>query len=200
MHLTNPEIQGAYPRMRGGNQMNESDRNALLGLSPHARGKPESLQGGQGRGGPIPACAGETALCPAELRARWAYPRMRGGNKPDWLVVASLQGLSPHARGKLEGAGKAQSTPGPIPACAGETTSCIESKRAHRAYPRMRGGNFLYFTGSWGLPGLSPHARGKPFVKYSRKDSHGPIPACAGETLDHKSLIQKEISRFASFF
>ena len=50
------------------------------------------------------------------------------------------------------------------------------------AYPRMHGGN-------WGIPesiavdlGLSPHARGKQYLKLHAPGAVGPIPACTGET------------------
>ncbi len=64
----------------------------------------------------------------------------------------------------------------------------------------MRGGNSLCLFLELGEVGLSPHARGKQVMQIGARKFGGPIPACAGETLDHKSLIQKEISRFASCF
>ncbi len=53
-----------------------------------------------------------------------------------------------------------------------------------RAYPRMRGGNLKAWADEHSAAGLSPHARGKPKVLHELLKGCGPIPACAGETIN----------------
>ena len=92
----------AHPRMRGENQKFQSDNDAELGSSPHARGKLPLIsticcaigssphaRGKRGKHrfsragkGLIPACAGKTHLLTPVTRLYWAHPRMRGENSP----------------------------------------------------------------------------------------------------------------------
>ncbi len=92
----------AYPRMRGGNDKAFNRFLGVMGLSPHARGKRLSAKTADGFSGPIPACAGETAMRICALGPTGAYPRMRGGNLIDAPMCKRCSGLSPHARGKLK--------------------------------------------------------------------------------------------------
>ena len=134
-------LPGAYPRMRGGNLANPTTVRPLRGISPHARGKPEAQRAGFWSAGPIPACAGETHPALLDSLLTRAYPRMRGGNLRMRSKNEGINGLSPHARGKLCAVNLGHACGGPIPACAGETTCIHEPPCSWRAYPRMRGGN-----------------------------------------------------------
>ncbi len=91
---------GAYPRMRGGNVTVVGVSVTTVGLSPHARGKLLGDNETSSRGGPIPACAGETRNSHRHRHRRGAYPRMRGGNVSANVAATATLGLSPHARGK----------------------------------------------------------------------------------------------------
>ncbi len=146
--------------------------------------------------GPIPACAGEPLWRCWRQRFGWAYPRMRGGTLIDDCTVSSRPGLSPHARGNHIPAIQRPPVPGPIPACAGEPVSASIHGLDLGAYPRMRGGTHGTRAHPLVQQGLSPHARGNPEKNTRSISAQGPIPACAGEPLDHKLLIQKEISVF----
>ncbi len=172
----------AYPRMRGGNCGGAEAFPRLLGLSPHARGKPRRPPNLAGEFGPIPACAGETRTTfTVALRTR-AYPRMRGGNGLPVFDRAFKEGLSPHARGKPGAIADQVDNIGPIPACAGETAMAKAEMERQGAYPRMRGGNSRLCSELFPAWGLSPHARGKPCRSRDAQALRGPIPACAGET------------------
>ncbi len=138
----------AYPRMRGGNQKYPTDAVDVTGLSPHARGKLYACAYLGTTAGPIPACAGETDGGQIAAHILRAYPRMRGGNRCYWWRNQLGRGLSPHARGKLPNCKACGIVVGPIPACAGETLARFAPRLAFGAYPRMRGGNFLYLIGS----------------------------------------------------
>ena len=70
---------GAYPRIRGGTTTYGAGNGSTTGLSPHTRGNPGSLQPLHRFPGPIPAYAGEPSCWSSWVRARRAYPRIRGG-------------------------------------------------------------------------------------------------------------------------
>ncbi len=99
-----------------------------------------------------------------------------------------FKGLSPHARGKLSNQTALDALAGPIPACAGETARSARCAALAGAYPRMRGGNFEPVLGVGLDGGLSPHARGKHALRAVELAGVGPIPACAGETAQHRWL------------
>ena len=168
--------------MRGGNVGWVFWRIFTLGLSPHARGKLVITELDRIMLGPIPACAGETRWTCNPAPTFRAYPRMRGGNLWTGGQYAANYGLSPHARGKPTGFTYQARVHGPIPACAGETISCLFRVLRQRAYPRMRGGNSLISSACLMWSGLSPHARGKQALRIWLSGWRGPIPACAGET------------------
>ena len=73
-------------------------------------------------------------------------------------------GLSPHARGNLDGLVLGHVGQGPIPACAGEPFGNLQRGATTRAYPRMRGGTAAFDRQPHAAEGLSPHARGNPQV------------------------------------
>ena len=90
-----------------------------------------------------------------------AYPRVRGGNGRPVMSGHGQGGLSPRARGKPQEGKRSMACSGPIPACAGETLPHDAAHGLHRAYPRVRGGNFRRTTTRSIRGGLSPRARGK---------------------------------------
>ncbi len=75
-------LHRAYPRMRGGTMVIHSSPISITGLSPHARGNLGGARCWHGRGGPIPACAGEPFGRSGCVKLSGAYPRMRGGTGP----------------------------------------------------------------------------------------------------------------------
>ena len=107
---------------------------------------------------------------------------MRGGDRKTRPEGSSARGRSPHARGRLSGAGTSSNTSGSIPACAGETHSSPRWVWVERVDPRMRGGDGRNRDGFVAVAGRSPHARGRPHRFIPRRVVGGSIPACAGET------------------
>ncbi len=176
---------GAYPRMRGGTWKVGTDTAKDLGLSPHARGNRGAGFFGVGGHGPIPACAGEPHQRLDECPLDRAYPRMRGGTPSPHCQVALDLGLSPHARGNRLKCALVLANLGPIPACAGEPACVGADVKPHWAYPRMRGGTTRIVVLTHVKEGLSPHARGNRDAPNARGQQAGPIPACAGEPIDH---------------
>ena len=74
------DIAKAHPRMRGENKLIGTSETALLGSSPHARGKRRTSIVGTIPVGLIPACAGKTVDLDIPSCSAKAHPRMRGEN------------------------------------------------------------------------------------------------------------------------
>ena len=109
---------------------------------------------------------------------------MRGENDPPMDFPNFSAGSSPHARGKLTVA-MAEYTPQRlIPACAGKTGRCPQSRQSARAHPRMRGENTTAEVARTNREGSSPHARGKLELEEKQLRADRLIPACAGKTVD----------------
>ena len=109
-----------YPRVCGGTAVQDFPDLAVTGLSPRVRGNHHLGQGRAGRGGSIPACAGEPRT--PWRRKRWArvYPRVCGGTRAPRDPGYDLLGLSPRVRGNLLAVNPGVVAAGSIPACAGE--------------------------------------------------------------------------------
>ena len=155
----------------------------IWGLSPRVRGKHAAAELFAADLGSIPACAGETAGLPLNMRRCKVYPRVCGGNAPKRLRRPAPCGLSPRVRGKRQ---RRHANPGrgrSIPACAGETAAGSSCPRRRGVYPRVCGGNALNGEASPPPAGLSPRVRGKPPATALARTKSRSIPACAGETV-----------------
>ena len=186
-------ITRAYPRSRGGTCTLPSLSSSSWGLSPLARGNPDTTATTAAAVGPIPARAGEPRRGPALHRIKGAYPRSRGGTPRKGRMLSRSTGLSPLARGNPQGPAAAARPPGPIPARAGEPRPIRRSRSQSWAYPRSRGGTAVTNVPRFSTVGLSPLARGNPVVCGDRLGVNGPIPARAGEPSSGRSWA--DISR-----
>ena len=110
----------AYPRSRGATSFHVASDSAKPGLSPLARGNPPRWPARRGRGGPIPARAGQPRTRDGDDGDRRAYPRSRGATDSAADTATVQRGLSPLARGNLPEAAARQGRGGPIPARAGQ--------------------------------------------------------------------------------
>ena len=107
---------------------------------------------------------------------------MGGGNFYGVVNPFLCKGLSPRGRGKHGGFIRLQSSPGSIPAWAGETLSSSWIAQPHAVYPRVGGGNCIQVIADRRKAGLSPRGRGKPVGCAPSPVEVGSIPAWAGET------------------
>ena len=112
---------GAHPRSRGEHSVLEARELAGLGSSPLARGTQAGVFRLPPLVGLIPARAGNTCCCWSGFDPVGAHPRSRGEHG----LVEQLQGVrvgsSPLARGTPFNPDILESTPGLIPARAGNT-------------------------------------------------------------------------------
>ena len=150
-----------YPRTGGGNDNILNVCVALMGLSPHGRGKLLCGKAERSGDGSIPARAGETSIDTEHGTRIGVYPRTGGGNEGTRKKRFHIWGLSPHGRGKLWAKTRRFSPTGSIPARAGETSRARKGPPAIRVYPRTGGGNGSSLSSANSAWGLSPHGRGK---------------------------------------
>ena len=92
----------AYPRTSGATYAGKRRRPGDEGLSPHERGNPSGICGRYGRGGPIPARAGQPTCEARTCKVRGAYPRTSGATDLGKTDSTAIWGLSPHERGNRE--------------------------------------------------------------------------------------------------
>ena len=172
---------GVYPRGCGGASRSHGDLLLRSGLSPRVRGSRAACPVPRGRGGSIPAGAGEPAT-PSRASARcWVYPRGCGGAGYESMRQRRLQGLSPRVRGSRHVQRLALIRRGSIPAGAGEPTTDSRNSDRHRVYPRGCGGAVHRGCVPPSALGLSPRVRGSLALRRRPAKGHGSIPAGAGE-------------------
>ena len=114
---------------------------------------------------------------------------MRGENIPKGPIGETVEGSSPHARGKPNIPIVASVLTGLIPACAGKTLRIDPDETAGEAHPRMRGENDAGVFEGYAAVGSSPHARGKRLIRVVFFGAVGLIPACAGKTVKADTSI-----------
>ena len=175
--------------MCGGTEGAERQVLPYAGLSPRVRGNRVNLARLGGRGGSIPACAGEPQLVFGKISTvrvyprvcggtpcgrqrlgrrggRGVYPRVCGGTRVPSRLGSSTEGLSPRVRGNQILRDSACVRVRSIPACAGEPNDHWRSPPRYRVYPRVCGGTSPAHAGIDPNGGLSPRVRGN-LVRHS---------------------------------
>ena len=187
--------------MCGGTGHPQDTNQGEAGLSPRVRGNRRRQAGADGRGGSIPACAGEPATSVPACADATVYPRVCGGTRCALGRKPVPAGLSPRVRGNHITYCEPFCGMRSIPACAGEPVTGIDGDVVRAVYPRVCGGTrcprlsesrtTVYprvCGGTAHLPerqseieGLSPRVRGNHPTPLKLNRSRGSIPACAGE-------------------
>ena len=98
---------------------------------------------------------------------------------------ATVWGSSPHTRGKPRRLWVAGVEWGLIPTHAGKTPSTLDVRSNSRAHPHTRGENGAVQLFENGVPGSSPHTRGKQPAILNPFRQSGLIPTHAGKTTVH---------------
>ena len=187
-------IKKVYPRAGGGTIVVNAGRTALEGLSPRRRGNRGAPPCRPGRGGSIPAQAGEPHGSRRPDRIHRVYPRAGGGTFPDDLEALLWTGLSPRRRGNPSRDERSSILCGSIPAQAGEPRDDDQDGHQARVYPRAGGGTGGGSRRGRRYRGLSPRRRGNRPLAGVVSESTGSIPAQAGEPYDGMEWIRgKEV-------
>ena len=132
--------------------------------------------------GLIPARAGNTWLAESPRSPGRAHPRSRGEHRTRKRLYRKSSGSSPLARGTHPCVSRPNSSPGLIPARAGNTTRSPRSGTRYGAHPRSRGEHILARLAPYDVKGSSPLARGTHLRHNNTASSRGLIPARAGNT------------------
>ena len=151
------------------------------GLSPRPRGSREGRQREVVRCGSIPASAGEPVRPLFARKDFWVYPRVRGGAGLCGGGHGVTAGLSPRPRGSPSGRSSSSTSPGSIPASAGEPCDEQFELAGVGVYPRVRGGAAPGGLSREAAGGLSPRPRGSRAQDDGLPGGVGSIPASAGE-------------------
>ena len=156
------EDGGDHPRMRGEDGSDCVCPQLRRGSPPHARGRPE--QGGEAilLRRITPACAGKTPSFPIRLVSAGDHPRMRGEDGSSGSSSIRPRGSPPHARGRHDVCGGAESF--------------------EMDHPRMRGEDCLSPAVGGLVSGSPPHARGRLASMTGVPVELRITPACAGKT------------------
>ena len=178
---------GVYPRVCGGTRRWSLGDREHMGLSPRVRGNQRPARQAAGRGGSIPACAGEPCPAAAASSSARVYPRVCGGTPGGAPSSEWAPGLSPRVRGNPLDPVAGRLARGSIPACAGEPPTNSLAMAKPRVYPRVCGGTPRAPRGNLTFWGLSPRVRGNPRRGDVQPALAGSIPACAGEPSPERS-------------
>ena len=117
-------------------------------------------------------------LPPSDLRV---YPRVYGGTAVGPMLTASRPGLSPRVRGNRPASLARGLRRRSIPACTGEPSVAIRTRRGRQVYPRVYGGTRVVSAASCVATGLSPRVRGNLWIPPRHTIAKRSIPACTGE-------------------
>ena len=131
--------------------------------------------------GSIPAHAGEPGEVAAVCVGHRVYPRACGGTRGGDDLIPPCLGLSPRMRGNLWANSSTTSSPGSIPAHAGEPGCTFWWGPSAGVYPRACGGTLSGAHKSRSRKGLSPRMRGNPSIWSAVSRGGRSIPAHAGE-------------------
>ena len=134
-----------------------------------------------GRGGSIPACAGEPTATLGTAPILGVYPRVCGGTDSERIMTSVMLGLSPRVRGNHRRFSPYPARGRSIPACAGEPPPCNKKCARPWVYPRVCGGTRIDLTARVVQQGLSPRVRGNHILFKTAIIRIRSIPACAGE-------------------
>ena len=172
----------AHPRSRGEHRVHRDSFSFMSGSSPLARGTQVIYHCFKLCLGLIPARAGNTPVYRRNFHPTGAHPRSRGEHSFLLLLLVSVQGSSPLARGTPPARGDRRAALGLIPARAGNTGGSARSSGGTGAHPRSRGEHDPN-TATGLLPlGSSPLARGTLVDRDDDAIAVGLIPARAGNT------------------
>ena len=120
--------EAVHPRVRGEHQRSGADAVTVSGSSPRARGTLHLPLQIAEQPRFIPACAGNTHATTMRRCSSAVHTRVRGEHTFGTATAGSAGGSSPRARGTPRPSDRRRRDTRFIPACAGNTRSCRDSR------------------------------------------------------------------------
>ena len=139
MNTTSSKIARDHPRVRGEKADEREPVVRPSGSPPRARGKVSSCPAIVIQPGITPACAGKRTSSGCRACCGRDHPRVRGEKTLIVIVMPSLMGSPPRARGKVDVCLPFSSAFRITPACAGKSAKVVPNGFAERDHPRVRG-------------------------------------------------------------
>ena len=169
-----------HPRERGESASPRTSPAARSGPSPRARGIRSGGVPPGGRGGSIPASAGNPRRAARRRIRGRVHPRERGESVMAWKRRPPGPGPSPRARGIPGASCCGCRSRRSIPASAGNPESRRAPPPCAQVHPRERGESVPRPGQPDRVSGPSPRARGIPVDTVEQVGELGSIPASAG--------------------
>ena len=168
---------GIIPACAGSTRIVGARWAILMGSSPHARGAHRQARCQNLPLGDHPRMRGEHwDLNAMTIDDKRIIPACAGSTPASMLMVASIEGSSPHARGARSWCSQSRSRPRDHPRMRGEHQDAPRHEgRGRRDHPRMRGEHRAPLLGFFEGLGIIPACAGSTV-------GVGIIPACAGST------------------
>ena len=139
-----------------------------------------------------PACAGSIPLLTLIRIKPKDHPRLRGEHISSEVVVATIAGSPPPARGALKLTGDHWSNSRITPACAGSIIISQLDEDDFRDHPRLRGEHMVLIGLEKRKMGSPPPARGACKLSERERAKQGITPACAGSIYPHGLWLGSE--------
>ena len=171
-----------HPRACGEHLCQMFPLSRWLGSSPRLRGTLEHLVDHVAHRGTIPALAGNTRPSFRPVICAWDHPRACGEHPGDVLDASRGMGSSPRLRGTPTALSLAPCRGGIIPALAGNTRMSATVVTSSWDHPRACGEHPATGATRSMARGSSPRLRGTPEKRIRDRQTHGIIPALAGNT------------------
>ena len=176
------------PRVCGENHIKSVTRDASIPQPPRVRGKLCPLSRSATEGPSTPACAGKTARVAGKALTITLNPRVCGENLMSWRAPWRQKPQPPRVRGKPELGWLRLIKHSSTPACAGKTWPGARRRAASSLNPRVCGENQLRYWRRDLLIPQPPRVRGKLLPTSRLRPTKPSTPACAGKTLQLKTL------------
>ena len=169
-----------------------SDGKTYQGSSPQVRGTSADDARDVVQPGLIPAGAGNIWSIASTSDQPWAHPRRCGEHSLGRQSIRSTGGSSPQVRGTSAPAARRPVTsPGLIPAGAGNISVITLAGVGNRAHPRRCGEHSMTWLGGVSLSGSSPQVRGTFQPAGLALTNSGLIPAGAGNIPTRRARLDE---------
>ena len=181
-----------HPRVCGEHISFQANRLWPAGSSPRVRGTQEAALQAEFPGRFIPACAGNTYYYDFYGCKGPVHPRVCGEHVAQDALPPCVLGSSPRVRGTLNRIKPLAVPHRFIPACAGNTVAKSRITFLDTVHPRVCGEHPRYYRQAPLQAGSSPRVRGTRVTDIKTAVDGRFIPACAGNTIIIKSIIERK--------